>query len=234
MAKLRVKGVFDVVTNDNSQIAININHNGIPGYAVSTTATDGIIHFEDNTGAGVNAITDTYVSNEIIDLCQAYDSVYERRRVAWVKLRFIPKYTSYIQSIAEGDPPEDALTGFTNEIVYVVSDSNGLNGRAGTVSDVQALLANTTGVKLKRLNREFKVFRRSRYYPFAPKYDRTTVSQEDVWPSGEWQRADANQTTSKDSHTWILSGVLPIAPGIDLFTCVFEVKFEWADNKSVA
>lgn len=233
MAKLRVKGVFDVVTNDNSQIAININHNGVPGYAVSASATDGIIMFEDSQGTVQNAITDTYVSNAIIDMAQALDAVYERRRVAWVKLRFIPKYTNFIQSIAEGDPPDESLTGFTNEIVYVVSDSNGLIGYAGTVTDVQALLANTTGVKLKKLNREFKVFRRSRFFPFAPKYEDSKNNTAVIYPSGAWLSTSTTNISNNQPHTWILTPALPMAPGVDLFTCVFEVKFQWADYRPV-
>jgi len=235
MAKLRLKGVFDVVVNDNSQIAININHYGIPGWVPpSQGPEDGIIVFEDATGTEVPVLTDTYVSNAIIDTAQAYDAVYERRRVAWVKLRFIPKYTNFIQSIAEGDPPDESLTGFTNEIVYVVSDSNGLNGRAGAVTDVQQLLANTTGVKLKKLNREFKVFRRSRKFPFAPKYEDANFDAA-INASGRWFATTATQiSTQEQPHTWILSGTLPMVPGVDLFTCVFEVKFEWADFRTVA
>jgi len=233
MAKLRVKGVFDVVTNDNSQIAININHNGVPGYNAGFPRF-GVITFEDATGSEVAVISDTYVSNEVIDLAQAYDAVYERRRVAWVKLRFIPKYTNFIQSIAEGDPPDESLTGFTNEILYVVSDSNGLNGRAGNQTDVQALLANTTGVKLKKLNREFKVFRRSRMFPFAPKYQ-DGDSGNLLFPSGRWHNSLLQTTNDEDHpHTWITSRPLPMVPGVDLFTCVFEVKFEWADYKTVS
>jgi len=223
-----------VVTNDNAQIAININHNGTPGWKPPTTPNQAILYFENTTGTATPVINDTYVSNTVIDMAQAMDNLYERRRVAWVKLRFIPKYTNFIQSIAEGDPPDESLTGFTNEIVYVVSDSNGLNGRAGNITDVQALLANTTGVKLKRLNREFKVFRRSRKFPFAPKFENPGGGQ-GLNPSGQWDSTGSTGNSLADHpHTWILSNVLPMVAGVDLFTCVFEVKFEWADLKSIA
>lgn len=234
MQSMIIKGHFQVVTDDNARIRIGINHNGAPGYLANSPA-DGIIKI--NTSSGIEAlINNTACPDQQIRMMQAMDAVYERRRVAWVKLRFIPKYTNFIQSVAAGSTPAETLTAETNEIVYVVSDSNGLNIGFTAVTDPSELLANVTGVKLKRLNRSFKVFRRSRKFPFAPKYQQAQgggTFDGLVHAAGMWlDTTDANNNETQD-HTWIITDALPMGNAVELFTCVFEVKFVYADLRSV-
>lgn len=201
---------------------------------------DGSVASVDNTGLAAQQIT----------LAQALDNVYERRRIAWIKMRFIPRYTSFIQAVGVSDG-EGAITAevplFANIPVYVVHDSNGLNGAVNALDTnaVTALLANTTGVKIKKLNRAFKVFRRSRKFPYAPKYmtanavgndnDTTPTNQAHISPSGMWLSTQINDLNAGvTQHTWVVSEPLPnaYAAGLQLFTCVYEIKYQWADKRS--
>lgn len=200
------------------------------------TIANGTVAAMDNTGMAAQQIA----------LAQALDDVYERRRIAWIKMRFIPRYTNFVQAVGvtqegsiEAQPPT-----FANIPVFVVHDSNGLNGQVNALDSnaVTALLANTTGVKMKKLNRAFKVFRRSRKFPYAPKYmmanDTATAyapgSQANIYPSGLWL-STTNQTISTDlEHTWIVTEPLPSATtaGLPVYTCVYEIKYQWADKRS--
>ena len=199
----------------------------------------------DGTGNIVNLDT-TGVAAQQVALAQAFDDVYERRRIAWIKMRFIPRYTSFIQTvgITHDQIIDAAVPTFANIPVYVVHDSNALNGTVGGLdaNAITALLANTTGVKIKRLNRAFKVFRRSRKFPYAPKYmvandtSATLVpgSQANIYPSGLWLSTHHQNISTSLEHTWVVSEATPSAynTGLPLFTCVFEIKYQWADKRS--
>ena len=192
----------------------------------------------------------TGVATQQTALAQAFDAVYERRRIAWIKMRFIPKYTSFIQTvgITHDQIIDAAVPQFANIPVYVVHDSNGLSGSVNSLDTnaVTALLANTTGVKIKRLNRAFKVFRRSRKFPYAPKYATanaffigsdsaiTPTTQANISPSGMWLSTQINDLSNATQHTWVVSEATPSAynPGLPLFTCVYEIKYQWADKRS--
>lgn len=236
MTSLQVKGHFEVISNDNQQIAIGVAHNGMPAY-LAATPLEAIIR-QRNVAGSVVAEDMAGVPQEIINLMMANDDIYERRRIAWVKLTFIPKYTSYIQSLSDGSGGQ-IISSVPNEIVYVAHDSNGLNG-TGVDSNMLPLnlLANNTGVKLKKLNRTFKVFRKSHKYPFAPKYvmpsgELSTNSVAEIRPSGLWvESIDTTRNTNHD-HTMIVTEPgLAFATGTPLFTCVHEIKYVWADRKT--
>lgn len=236
MTSIVVKGYFTVQTSNNSRIQIGVNHNGRPDWLAANPA-DAVITQLDSTGS-VAAEDLSGVSQTQSDVCDALDHMYERRRVAWVKMTFIPKYTNYIQAVT--DEGNETLSGFTNEIVYVCSDMNGLNGVATNppTAPITSLLANNTGVKLKKLNRRFKVFRKSRKFPFAPKYLQANAEQfsdvnAEVFAAGAWNLATDNSPSSYRDHTWIITDTLPMAPGVELFTCVFEIKYVWADRRSI-
>ena len=185
-----------------------------------------------NSSGNVIAVDNVGMATQQTALAAALDAVYERRRIAWIKMRFIPRYTDFIQTVQGATVPE--VPAFANIPVFVVHDANGLNGLVGTLDGnaVTALLANTTGVKIKRLNRAFKVFRRSRKFPYAPKY---SLSNDGVnaFPTGMWRPSDTTISLNLE-HTWVVTEPLPNATtaGLPVFTCVYEIKYQWADKRS--
>lgn len=200
------------------------------------TIADGSVAAMDNTG----------MATQQTALAAAYDAVYERRRIAWIKMRFIPRYTDFVQAVGvtSGGTIQAQPPTFQNIPVFVVHDANGLNGsvHALDANAVTSLLANTTGVKIKKLNRAFKVFRRSRKIPYAPKYltPNTVAGQPtgigEIYPSGLWLNTTSNNAITDNSreHTWVVSEPLPSATtaGLPVYTCVYEIKYQWADKRS--
>lgn len=220
------------MVSDISRIQLDINHNGIPAYRAASAA-EAIIRMRTNA---VTAQDMAGVPDEIVALMTANDSVYERRRVAWVKLTFIPAFTSYVQNV--GDSTDSLVSGYANEIIYVVSDSNGLNKAvtstsSGSVNDPAALLANNTGVKLKKLNRTFKVFRKSRKFPMFP-ISIQANGQDFLAPSGRWMSSTATDAEDTQPHTSITTQNIDFPADTRLFTCVHEIKYVWCDRRGSA
>lgn len=238
MTSLTIKGAFPVVADSNDQIRIGVNHLGVPAH-LALTPINAVITARHPTTGVVAALDNASVTLSQLDVITANDSLYERRRIAWVKMTFIPKYTSFVQNIGDGSGGQQ-IAAQKNEIVYVVSDMAGLNSKAVDVSSsmVARLLANNTGIKLKSLGKRFKVFRRSRKYPFAPRYMPANGEQgidpsAHLFMAGAWRNSSDYNHVINGDHTWICTESLASLTGnIELFECVFEIKYVWADRRT--
>nr|WET17324.1 hypothetical protein [Bidens cyclovirus-like] len=226
MTSLITKGTFNWETNDDSQARLGVNHNGIPN---ATDVQHGVICIEDNAGtmhnvsfAGVTASTQA--------LYAANNGLFLNRRIAWVKMTFFPVITE-IPALIEGT----TLKYQANRPVFICHDSNGQITSFTSIT-VPQMLVNLTGVKQKSMLKQFKVFRKSRKFPAFQKYaalpQAGTVDNMST-PSGAWHYAsDLSILGSTFRHTSMLLDLDATHwEGGDVFTVVFEIKYQWCDRR---
>lgn len=219
---MRVRGYFNVVQNDDNKIRLAINLNGNTNELSQMQRN--IIYSENSAGTLVNNTLDN-VQAQVQALIDANNGLYEQRRVAWVKLQFIPKYTNFTAAAGDGETPN----ALVNCPVFVYSESNGCDQPLASITLPQ-LMTEVTGVKRKNLFKSFKVFRRSRKYPMFQKYAAINLSTQNQ-PSGQW--LDSGSTNNLDApHTIIYAEGLEFNAGDTLFECMFEYKLQWQDRSS--
>lgn len=227
MTSLTIKGTFELLENNTDELRLGVNLNGNPS---AISAAEGVIMSQDGAGLTVNQ-SFSNVTAPVQALITANNALYQRRRVAWAKLRFIPKYNSFVQD------SDQTLSTIPNQIVYSVTDMDELetDWRAMSIGN---LLANSTGVKYHSLYKPFKVFRRSAKYPYSPKYIAWTQANDNMGlysKAGMWRAANVISigTEGDNGHIAILATNLAFGAGETLYSVVFEYKLVWADRNSV-
>lgn len=238
-------GQFTLAANDeDGRIHMSINFNGIPSYKAQTFDHSVI---KTVSGSGVVAGVDVaQVSATDIAICQAYDAQYERRKCAWVKMQFIPRYKTFIANPAEGSTPAESYGSLYPPAMWEISDSNGVNvdllDVGGTPTTPAMLFANLTGVRMRRTTDRFKVFRRSLRMPLSPRYlqsaNITSLGETaESNPSGAWQDTDRTAAYNTEQDHWgLVSNVLPNVPasvGLNMYDVTFQIKYIWYDKKTV-
>lgn len=227
MTSLVTKGFFDVVQNDANRIAIQVNLNGVPTNAATT---NGVIYDQDGSGVNINN-TFAGVSSAVQAIVAANNTLYERRRIKWIKMQFIPKYNNFTATIGDG-----SVNALKNQPIYVMTDINGLNQNLDLQTEA-GIMTQLTGTKVKSMWRRFKVFRRTRSYGYAPKYSMpagSVSSDGDIHAAGAWN--DSTNITAltpfNNPHIMISSFGLDFNAGDQIMQCIFEIKYVWADRKS--
>lgn len=236
MTSLTTKGYFDLVIDDNNEIRLGVNFNGLNlGTNALGTPTDGVLMTVDDTGSFVD-VTRANVSPAQLAVITANNNMYERRRIAWVKLWFYPRYSEYPAMVVYDDNDGDqALTAVENKVLYSITDTSGIETEWHLLNKT-SILANNTGVKSRLMNRPFKVFRRTIKYPPFPKYEvHTTLSADAPTnnPGGQWIGSTISALGTAPSHMafYAFMGQNSVfTPGTDLFEVKFEIKYVWADR----
>ena len=237
MTSVTTKGYFDLVIDSNNEIRLGVNFNGINlGTSAPSAPNDGVLKTVDDTGSTVD-LTRANVSAPQLAVIAANNNMYERRRIAWIKLWFYPRYSEYPAMVVYDDNDGDqALTAVENKVLYSVTDMSGLETTWSAMNKT-SILANNTGVKARLMNRPFKVFRRSIKYPPFQKYAANGPVTDSITdrPGGQWQNSTDNSTSSYNVHMLFYAfmgqnSVFP--PGTDLYEVKFEIKYVWADRKS--
>ena len=238
MTSLTTKGYFSLVIDDNNEIRLGVNLNGLnTGVVTPTSPLDGVLMTRDDTGSLLD-LTNANVSAAQQSVISANNAMYERRRVAWIKLWFYPRYSEYPAMVVYDENDGDqALTALENKVLYSVTDMSQLETSWHQLNKT-SILANNTGVKTRLMNRPFKVFRRSIKYPPFPKYEANHRAG-DIDPNtystgGQWiDAASLGLGGDRAGHMafYALMGqnsVFP--PGTDLYEVKFEIKYVWADR----
>lgn len=240
MQSLCYKGRFNwSTTNSPAELRLWVNHNGIPAH-MALANEDAIIMVPDSAGTPILALDNNQIGDNIETLINAYNAIYMRRRIAWVKLMFTPVFTSFTTTLTDGG--EGLLTGIPNLPVYVYSEADGLdigNSDHGSQTVLNVPLSsfnvNYTGTKRKALNRFFKVFRKSRKFPYSPKYNTGLATSElGLNPSGAWMDSTAvAQGAENTPHTYVYSPLTgDFATDVQLYTVDFSIKLVWADRRT--
>lgn len=224
MTSVVVKGFFDWELNDQSALRLGVNFLGVTG--TPTQAINGIIMVEDQTGSVIN-MTNAGVNSDQQTVIAAYNSMYERRRVAWVKLRFFPKYSEFPTQVdANGD-----IVAAQNVPVYTVTDMHTLD-TSWTSLVKSGILANNTGLKIKLAHKQFKIFRRGIKYPAYPKYSLPTT---DEAIGGAWVNASATSASNGlqgQIAAFADFDAQAFDPGTIMYEVQFEIKYQWCDREA--
>lgn len=232
MASLSVKGYFDWELNDQNALRLGVNLNGANG--TPSSPQFGVIMVEDQTGSIVN-MTNAGVNTNQQTLIAAYNAMYNRRRTAWVKLRFFPKYSEFPTQV---DSTGDIIAA-QNVPLYTVTDMRTLDTEWYSLVK-SGILANNTGVKVKLAHKQFKIFRKAIKYPPYPKYapliSQSSLSNEAV--AGTWLNASTFATnTDADSVKGQIAAFADFDgqafnAGEIMYEVQFEIKYVWCDRES--
>lgn len=232
MTSLTIKGHFDWAVQ-NGTLKMGVNHNGIPAH-LALSDEDAVIMV---WNGAISAVDDQGVSTPQLSMISVLNQLYQRRRIAWIKIRFIPRFTEIVTQIESGNPVQGI-----NVPVYVVHDSDGVESDWNTMTATR-VLANNTGVKMKKLTRPFKVFRRSRKFPYSPKYAQANTildapleaTNYTTYPSGQWlPTSQLDITGDPIPHTAIFADLQTGSYDTEeMFTVIFEIKYVWADRLSL-
>lgn len=238
MTSLTTKGYFSLVIDQNDEIRLGVNFNGVNlGTNAPDSPTSGVLMTIDDTGSSLD-MTRANVSPAQLNVIAANNAMYERRRIAWIKLWFYPRYSEYPAMVVwDNIEDEQTLTAVENKVLYSVTDMSGLE-QAWFNLNKTSILANNTGVKSRLMNRPFKVFRRSIKYPPFPKYEAAALGAgldtPTNTPAGQWldtARTSAIQNGHMAFYAFMgANSVFP--PGTDLYEVKFEIKYVWADRMS--
>lgn len=215
---------------------MGINFNGLSVGSAIADPEEGVIMVEDSTGARVD-FTNSGVNAGQQQLIAAYNNLFVRRRVAWIKLRFYPRYSEFPTQVdGTGD-----IVAAQNVPLYEVTDMDALETAWHAITK-PAILANNTGIKTHLANKMFKTFRRSAKYPIFPKYMPVKgyngpTQTEQYAVAGQWNDA-GNLTTVQGGENGHIAYYADFdgqafAPGIEMYEVRFEIKFQWADRRAV-
>lgn len=237
MASLTTKGYFVVTIDDNNYVRVGVNLNGLNTGSTLNDQNDGVIMTTD--GNNVVDVTNSAITTPQLNVIAANNAMYERRRVAWVKMWFYPRYSEYPAMVVVGDDGDQQLTLVENKVIYVCTDISGLETPWSTI-DKPAILANNTGVKTKLMNKSFKVFRRGVKYPTFPKYQAAGADSAEFQPTeqvigGQWLSASATALTTgkQNGHvaiTAFMGSNSVFEPDTALYEVKYEIKYVWADR----
>lgn len=214
--------------------------NGAP-FWLTPSGLDSIIKVV-TTGTTVVGVDGTGVGSATSNICAAYDGLYERRKLMWIKLNARPFYKNFIANPTGGTLAEGSgsiAEGYGELFppsIYMVSDNNGTNVSI-TGMTVPSMMANITGVKRGAINRPWKIFRRGLKMPLSPKYTQAVPDPSNginSHPSGQWLSVTDAQVAEANDHFVLLSDALPnVAANLPVFDVMYEMKFMWYDAKTV-
>lgn len=250
MTSLLVAGNFPWYPGIDNPIAstahmrMAINLNGIPSWRRAALSPEsGIIMVCENPTSGANlAIYNRDTSGvipEVQSIGIANDGMYERRKIAWVKVVCRPRYRNFVNLQTVATP---ALGEQRPSPLLTVSDNYGVNLNVNFIGLTFAYLQTQySGLKYSDITRFYKIFRRGLSVPLSPKYILSSQvnahSSAHSNPAGQWQESTltSSYTTSgiQNSHVVTFSDEIPYAeydkPMYDVF---FKIKYVWYDRKT--
>lgn len=225
MASLVTKGFFEWELNDQSALRLGLNFLG--GNYNATSSYGGIIMVEDQTGSIID-MTNAGVNSDQQTLIQAYNAMYTRRRVAWIKLRFYPKYSEFPTQVdASGD-----ILAAQNVPVYTVTDMHTFTTAWNSLTK-SGILSNNTGVKVKLANKQFKLFRKGIKYPAYPKYIAPGPTMGN-YIAGQWitsNHQNGHGATAGQVAAFADFDGQAFPSGEIMYEVQFEMKQVWCDRE---
>lgn len=211
---------------------VNVNMNGLYN---DPTPDQAIIKYHDAS----SAITTPDASNVIPEIGFVYDAnnvIYNRRRLRFVKLEFIPAYTNVQMSTIDSGDADVPLAPAPR--IFIISEKDGIDvvdqTSAITVDQIPQLLANPQA-KMLKYPRKIKMMMRGVKYPYSPKYQSYDFNSDDNYgqwnKAGMWINARRNSPLETQPHmALIATGVPASLAGQYAYYVKHTFYFEWFDR----
>lgn len=220
----KTKGAFELHADTSGEIRFGVCYNGALSTGTNRDQNDGVFQFIESDGTFRAASTGaTLFPNS--QFPQEFANVYDRRRIAGIKMKYLPYYSNFPASsgLATASTSDTELVAAIQiPHMAITWDRDGIEDMlpSADYDDIRAQQKSKT----VRLDRPWKIYRKSTLFPTFQKFpntggttftDQGTTLRNQVNLWGQWQQPSTSLASGADKN----GGITPTSTpnGVRIF-----------------